>query len=100
MQGVEDLVMDDSYQFAECDGHLSRSWIIIDTGSTVNVFSNKSLLKNIRATNRYMQIQCNAGWSYTNQMGMLPGYPGEVWYNPHGIANILCFTNVCDHFHV
>ena len=56
MQGVEELIMDDSYQFAQCDGHLPWSWIIIDTGSTMNVFSNKSLLKNVRATNRYMQI--------------------------------------------
>ena len=33
-------------------------------------------------------------------MGVLPGYPGEIWYNPHGIANILSMTNVCDHFHI
>ena len=45
-----------------------------------------------------MCIQCNAGSSYTNQMGKLPGYPGEVWYNPHGIANILCMADMCDHF--
>ena len=100
MQGVEDLITNDSYQFAQSDGHLPRSWIIIDTGSMVNVFSNKSLLKNVRATNRYMWIRCNAGWSYTNQMGELPGYPSEVWYNPWGIANILCFADVCNHFHV
>ena len=98
MQGMEDLVTNDSYQFVQCDGRLPPSWIIIDTGSTVNVFSNRSLLKNVCRTNQYMRIQCNARWSYTNQMGKLPGHPGKVWYNPHGIANILCFTNMCNHF--
>ena len=45
-----------------------------------------------------MRIRCNTGWSYTNQIGELPGYPREVWYNPCGIANILCFADVCNHF--
>ena len=100
MQGVEDLVTDNSYQFAQYDGCLPALWIIIDTGSTVNVFSNHSLLKNVHRTSHYMHICCNTGWSYTNQMGKLPGYPGEVWYNPCGIVNILCFADVCNHFHV
>ena len=98
MQGMEDLVTNDSYQFTHCDGHLPSSWIIIDTGSTVNIFLSRSLLKNVCRTNWYMCIQCNTGWSYTNQMGKLPGYPSEVWYKPCGIVNILCFTNMCNHF--
>ena len=97
---MEDLVTDDSYQFAQCDGCLPPSWIIIDTGSTSNVFSNRSLLKNVRRTNWYMHIQCNARWSYTNQMGELLGYHGKVWYNPCGIVNILCFADVCNHFRI
>ena len=100
MQGVKDLVTNNSYQFAQCDGHFPPLWIIIDTGSTVNIFLNWSLLKNVCRTNQYMHIHCNARWSYTNQMGNLPGYPGVVWYNPHGIANILYFANVCDHFRI
>ena len=38
LQGMEDLVTDDSYQFAQHDGHLPVSWILLDTRSTVNVF--------------------------------------------------------------
>ena len=59
IQGVEDLITDDLYQFAQCDGRLPRSWIIIDTGLTVNVFSNKSLLKNVRATSEYAKTMVN-----------------------------------------
>lgn len=45
-----------------------------------------------------MQIRCNAGWSYTTQMGEMSSYPGEIWYNPDGIANILLLANVSKHF--
>ena len=89
MQGMEDLVMDNSYQFVQYDGHLSASWIFLDTGLTINVFSNQSLVKNaVKVTNHYMCIQCNAGYS------------GEIWYNPEGIANILSLADVSKHFHV
>jgi hypothetical protein len=82
------------------NAHVPTSWIILDNGSTVNVFSNKKLLKNIRATNRVMNIRCNAGVSRTNMIGDLPGYKGEVWYNPEGIANILSLSDVEKYHHV
>ena len=71
MQGIEDLVTDDSYQFAQHNRHLPASWILLDTGLTINVFLNWSLLKHIQQMNHYMWIRCNAGWLYTNQMGEL-----------------------------
>ena len=40
MQGMEDLVTNNSYQFAQYDGHLPASWIILNTGSTINIFLN------------------------------------------------------------
>jgi hypothetical protein len=60
----------------------------------VNVFSNKKLLKNLRAMDMVMNIMCNAGVKCMNIMGDLPGYDGEVWYNPEGIANILSLSDV------
>jgi hypothetical protein len=57
-------------------------------------FSIKKLLKDVRKTCRWMTIWCNAGVTCTNMMGDLPGYEGEVWYNPCGIANILPLFNV------
>ena len=41
-----------------------------------------------------MRVHCNAGWTVTSMIGWLPRYPGEVWYNPDGIANILSFANL------
>jgi N-acetylmuramoyl-L-alanine amidase len=58
-----------------------------------DVFYNKKLLQNVRKSDTYMDIHCNAGVTSTNMVGDLPGY-GEVWYNPNGIANILSLARV------
>jgi hypothetical protein len=81
-------------------GKIPASWILLDNQSTVNVFSNKNLLRNIRTTNRMMNILCNAGMTRTNMIGDLPGYDGEVWFNPKGIANILSLSDVEKHHRV
>jgi len=45
-----------------------------------------------------MHVRCNAGWAMTNLISQLPGYPGEVWYNPDGITNILSLADAEKHF--
>jgi Reverse transcriptase (RNA-dependent DNA polymerase)/Zinc knuckle len=100
MQGVEELAVEESFQFAQIDGRLPDSWILLDNQSTVNIFRNKDLLQDVRATTRCMRVRCNAGWSVTNLMGRLPGYPGEVWYNPDGIANILSLADAEKYFRI
>ena len=47
-----------------------------------------------------MRVQCNAGWTVTDLIGHLQGYPGEVWYNPNGIANILSLSDATKYFRV
>jgi hypothetical protein len=51
MQGIEELATDDSFQFAQLDGQLPQSWVLLDNQSTVNIFCNKGLLKDIKVTN-------------------------------------------------
>jgi hypothetical protein len=80
------------------EGKMPKSCILLDNQSTVNIFSNKSLLKNVRATDRIMNIRCNAGVTRTNMIGDLPGFDGEVWYNPNGIVNILSLSDVENRF--
>ena len=66
---------------------------MLDNQSTVNVFQNARLLKNIQSSTDHMDIHCNAGVTSTNLVGDLPGY-GTVWYYPQGIANILSLSHV------
>jgi Zinc knuckle len=98
MQGTEDLIMDKSFQLAQVDVQLPSTWVLLDNQSMVNIFSNKALLQDVWSTNRCMQVCCNAGWTVTNLIGRLPGYPGEVWYHPDGITNILSLGDMEKHF--
>ena len=79
---------------------LPSTWILMDSGSNTNIFVNKQLLTNIHPTDCWLTVNCNAGSTRTNLKGTLPGYPEEVWYNPHGIANIMALSHVEDHFRV
>ena len=68
-------------------------WVLLDNQSTIDVFVNHRLLKNIRRIDQYMYIHCTAGVTRTNLVGELPGY-GTVWFHPDGIANILSLSRV------
>jgi hypothetical protein len=67
---------------------IPKSWILLDNQSTLDVFANPTLLKNIRVSKKSMHIDSTGGVSHTNLIGELPGY-GTVWYHKGGIANIL-----------
>jgi hypothetical protein len=109
MSGVENDEFDDTdFVFHQLDEsqyeserkHIPKAWILLDNQSTVDVFANGDLMRDIHTTTRSMTIRCNAGVTRTNMIGRVEGYPGEVWYNPNGIANILSLSNVTKYFPV
>jgi Reverse transcriptase (RNA-dependent DNA polymerase) len=74
---------------------ISRSWILLDSESTVSIFNNKKFLKNIRhcGNEQGLRIYSNGGHQDTHMVGDLPGF-GQVWYNENSLANILSLAEV------
>jgi hypothetical protein len=55
-------------------GHvIPETWMPLDDQSTVDVFCNKDLLRNIREGETTCRISCNAGTAETRLIGNLPG---------------------------
>ena len=71
------------------------SYIILENHSTVYVFCNPTLLRNICTSDQTLYLICNAGTVPVNQVGDLPGY-GHIWYHPKDISNIIGLSNVAD----
>jgi hypothetical protein len=62
------IVVDDREGFTflnQTKQQLPGNWILLDNQSTVNVFANKHLLRNIHNVEREMVIRCNAGVTRT-----------------------------------
>jgi Zinc knuckle len=78
---------------------IPATWLLLDNQSTVDLFCNSRLLKNIRHSDQRMSVQCNTGQCTTNMVGDLPGY-GTVWYDPNSIANILSLKRVASKYRV
>ena len=99
----EESTDDENYKFAFLQHDVScsiqdkaaipKTWILLDSQSTVDVFSNPRLLTNIRDAKKSLTLYCNAGKAIVTKKGDLKGY-GTVWFYPEGIANILSLGNV------
>jgi len=72
---------------------ISKSWILLHSKSTVDVFCNPKLISNIRDAKRTLTLYCHAGKAIVSKKGDLKEYSTK-WYNPEGILNILSLHNV------
>ena len=83
--------MGDTILSAEAGAGIDENWCLLYNQSTCNALINKKCLSNIRDDHdgQYIRVHFNAGVTYTNNIGELPGYSSPVWYNPKGVANIL-----------
>jgi hypothetical protein len=74
-------------------GRIPKYWVLLDSQSTTDAYSNPDLLTDIHEVPGSLTISTQTGKAVTKLKGTVPGY-GEVWFCPDGIANILSLANV------
>ena len=74
-------------------GRIPKYWVLLDSQSTTDAYSNPDLLTDIHEVRGSLTIHTQTGKAVTKLRGTVPGY-GEVWFCPDGIANILSLANV------
>jgi hypothetical protein len=66
-----------------------KEWVLLDTGSTVNVFCNPDMVKNIVKAEKALTINTNAGEFTAEYTADLPWSDMKIWFDPNAITNVL-----------
>jgi hypothetical protein len=89
----------DEFSFPQLHRHVNPNWILIDTGSTSDIFCNRKLVTDIQFSSGSWKVHCNAVTKVVNNVATLLNY-GTVWFNEDGIANIMSMSLVRNKFPV
>jgi hypothetical protein len=71
--------------------------LLLDSCSTLNLFSDKGLLHDLHWVPKGVRVRCNAGIVTTNWVGRYGSFPEPVWLLEHGVINIPSFHLVAKH---
>jgi hypothetical protein len=103
-EGVEEIRKADydeweNFAFLHPSGQVNKDWILLDNCSTADIFCNNKLLTDVKASNKTLKINCNAGTKLLTMEGTLRNC-GTVWYSKDAIAKIPSLSNVKETYHV
>ena len=67
---------------------------LLDSQLTLNLFNNEDLLTVIRTVANQSNVYTYIGMKSTKEVGHLPLFKLDTWFDPHGIDNILSIAIV------
>ena len=70
-------------------------WIVLDTGSTFHMFTNRSLLQDIKSMRRGMTYMTNVGQRRINKCGSHRSLI-DVWLDDDASTNIVSYSKLVD----
>ena len=76
-----------------------KDWILLDSGSSVGLFHNRNLVKNVKKTDRLLELATNVGTRRNDTVAEVPAY-GEVWFDQDAIANVFSLAEMVDQYRV
>lgn len=76
-------------------GRLNKWWILLDNQSTVNMFSNRELMKNIDIASNLVDVYSSGGLTRCTIKGIVDNIR-DVYLHKKRLANILSFAKVRD----
>ena len=94
--------LDDAYEIVQMSfnvidhwGKLKQNWILMENQSTVQMFSNKHILRDIHPATNPVDIHSIGGITHCNLEGTIPDI-GKAHYKEDGLTNILSMALICD----
>ena len=64
----------DNFGFHQSANIILKSWILLDSQSTVSVFKNRRLLSNIRDSTTTLRLHTKGGTQLSNQIGTVRNF--------------------------
>ena len=74
-------------------------YMILDSGSSTDLFCNKGLLKQVKPGNKSVSLTTNAGDITVDKVGTLPAY-GEVPFHEDAVTNIFSLAKLVEKYRV
>ena len=73
--------------------------IILDSGSSIDIFINPKLVKDINRINQVLHLSTDVGYRINQMQEMVSDY-GKFWYDDNYTVNILLLKNLVKKYRV
>ena len=77
---------------------INKDFVLLDSQSTVNLFSNPSHVTNIRPADSPIRVYCNKGTMITDKQADFGD--NNVYFDANGIANVLSLFHLSKKYHI